>query len=48
MARDLEPKLGRPGFWLQPCHLARMRQQAIRWKRRAGIDPDANPRRRVL
>jgi aminoglycoside phosphotransferase (APT) family kinase protein len=39
MARDLQPKLGRPGFWLQPWHLALMRQQASVWKRKAGIDP---------
>jgi aminoglycoside phosphotransferase (APT) family kinase protein len=39
MARDQEPKMGRPGFWLQPWHLALMRQRATLWKRRAGIDP---------
>jgi aminoglycoside phosphotransferase (APT) family kinase protein len=39
MARDLAPKIGRPGVWLQPHHLERIRRWAARCKRRAGI-PD--------
>jgi aminoglycoside phosphotransferase (APT) family kinase protein len=37
MARDLAPKLGRPGIWLRPHHLDGIRRQAAVWKRRAGI-----------
>ena len=37
MAKDLEPKLGRPGVWLRPGDLARMRSWTVTWKRRAGL-----------
>lgn len=37
MARDLAPKIGRPGVWLQPHHLERIRRWADRCKRRAGL-----------
>src|SRR2546428_992349 len=37
MVRDLAPKIGRPGIWLQPHHLERIRRWADWWKRRAGI-----------
>jgi len=37
MARDLAPKVGRPGVWLQPRHLDRIRRWAAHWKRRAGV-----------
>src|SRR5438034_7247757 len=37
MVRDLAPKIGRPGIWLQPHHLERIRRWANRWKWRAGI-----------
>ncbi|MBV9598109.1 MAG: phosphotransferase [Chloroflexi bacterium] len=39
MQRDLEPKLGRPGVWLQRSDLARMRRWTQTWKRRAGLRP---------
>ena len=37
MLRDLEPKLGRPGVWLEPHHLDPVRRQVEIWKRRAGL-----------
>ncbi len=37
MAQDLAPKLGRPGVWLRPDDLERMRRWAGAWKRRAGV-----------
>jgi aminoglycoside phosphotransferase (APT) family kinase protein len=37
MAADLAPKVGRPGIWLRPHHLDRMRERAAYWKRRAEI-----------
>jgi aminoglycoside phosphotransferase (APT) family kinase protein len=37
MALDFAPKIGRPGVWLQPHHLDRIRRWANAWKRRAGI-----------
>jgi aminoglycoside phosphotransferase (APT) family kinase protein len=37
MARDLEPRLGRPGHWLRPEHLDTMRRRAASWRRRAGL-----------
>jgi aminoglycoside phosphotransferase (APT) family kinase protein len=37
MARDLEPKLGRPGVWLRRSDLARMRSWTATWKRRASL-----------
>ncbi len=37
MARDLAPKIGRPGVWLQARHLDRIRRWAGFWKQRAGI-----------
>jgi hypothetical protein len=39
MARDLAPKVGRPGVWLRPEDLARIRRWTSHWKRRAGIPP---------
>jgi hypothetical protein len=37
MIRDLSPKIGREGFWLQDQHLDGVRQWRDEWKRRAGI-----------
>jgi len=37
MVRDLTPKIGRPGVWLEPHHLDRVRRWAAAWKRRAGV-----------
>ena len=37
MVRDLAPKLGRPGIWLQPHHLDRIRRWTAAQKRRAGL-----------
>jgi hypothetical protein len=39
MERDLRPKLGEPGVWLQPGDLARMHGWTRTWKRRAGVAP---------
>jgi hypothetical protein len=35
---DLAPKLGRPGVWLVPAHVEDIRQEAVRWRRRAGLE----------
>ena len=37
MLRDLTPKLGQPGVWLEERHLARVRGWTAGWKRRAGV-----------
>lgn len=37
MIRDLSPRIGKPGFWLQDHHLDPVRQWRDRWKREAGI-----------
>jgi aminoglycoside phosphotransferase (APT) family kinase protein len=37
MVRDLAPKLGSRGVWLQAHDLERMRRWTARWKRRAGL-----------
>ncbi len=37
MIRDLSPKIGRPGIWLQDHHLDSVRQWRDHWKRKAGI-----------
>jgi hypothetical protein len=39
MERDLRPKLGKPGVWLQPRDLARIHRWTLSWKRRAGMMP---------
>jgi aminoglycoside phosphotransferase (APT) family kinase protein len=39
MERDLRPKLGKPGVWLQPRDLARIQRWTMAWKRRAGVSP---------
>jgi hypothetical protein len=45
MERDLAPKVGRPGVWLQPRDLARIHQWTVTWKRRAGLTaPIESPR----
>ena len=35
MVQDLAPKLGRPGVWLLPEHVDRLRREAERWRQRA-------------
>jgi hypothetical protein len=37
MHRDLQPKLGRPGVWLQQSDLDRIQEWTTTWKRRAGV-----------
>jgi aminoglycoside phosphotransferase (APT) family kinase protein len=37
MIRDLSPRAGKPGFWLQDQHLDGVRAWRDQWKRRAGI-----------
>ena len=37
MVRDLAPKIGQPGVWLEPRHLDDMRGWTERWRRRAGL-----------
>ncbi len=37
MIRDLSPKIGRPGIWLQDHHLDSVRKWRDHWKRQAGI-----------
>jgi len=37
MVRDLAPKLGRPGVWLEQRHLDRVARWTAWWKRRAGV-----------
>jgi aminoglycoside phosphotransferase (APT) family kinase protein len=37
LLRDLTPKLGQPGVWLEPRHLDSIREWTAAWKRRAGI-----------
>ncbi len=37
MARDLAPKLGRPGVWLEPRHIEAIAGWAAGWRRRAGL-----------
>ena len=37
MLRDLSPRIGKPGFWLQSHHLDPVRQWTADWKRRAGV-----------
>jgi Ser/Thr protein kinase RdoA (MazF antagonist) len=37
MVRDLTPKLGTPGIWLQPSHLAAIQRWTATWRRRAGL-----------
>jgi aminoglycoside phosphotransferase (APT) family kinase protein len=37
MIRDLSPRIGKAGFWLQDCHLDPVRAWRDTWKRRAGI-----------
>ena len=37
LVRDLAPKLGRPGVWLQPHHLDGIRRWTAAQKRRAGL-----------
>ncbi|HEY2594570.1 MAG TPA: aminoglycoside phosphotransferase family protein, partial [Chloroflexota bacterium] len=37
MERDLAPKVGQPGVWLQPSDLARIHQWTVTWKRQAGL-----------
>ncbi len=37
MLRDLTPKLGRSGVWLQPRDLTRLRAWTVTWKRQAGL-----------
>ncbi|HET7035782.1 MAG TPA: phosphotransferase [Thermomicrobiaceae bacterium] len=39
MLRDLEPKLGRAGFWLRPEDLDGVRRAVARWRERAGLPP---------
>jgi aminoglycoside phosphotransferase (APT) family kinase protein len=39
MQRDLQPKLGRPGVWLEQSDLDRIREWTSTWKRRAGLTP---------
>ena len=39
MERDLRPKLGKHGVWLQPSDLARIHRWTTTWKRRAGVAP---------
>jgi aminoglycoside phosphotransferase (APT) family kinase protein len=38
MERDLAPKVGRPGIWLEPSHLDRIRRWTTAWRRRAGVE----------
>ena len=37
MVRDLAPKVGQPGVWLEQSHLDDMRGWTERWRRRAGL-----------
>jgi aminoglycoside phosphotransferase (APT) family kinase protein len=37
MIRDLSPRIGKPGFWLQDQHLDGVRAWRDLWKKRAGI-----------
>ena len=37
MLRDLSPRIGKPGFWLQDRHLDPVRAWRDTWKRRAGL-----------
>lgn len=37
MVRDLAPKLGRPGVWLEQRHLDRVARWTAAWKRRVGL-----------
>jgi aminoglycoside phosphotransferase (APT) family kinase protein len=37
MLRDLSPRIGKSGFWLQSQHLDSVRRWTTAWKRRAGI-----------
>jgi aminoglycoside phosphotransferase (APT) family kinase protein len=37
MLRDLSPRIGKPGFWLQSHHLDPVRRWTTAWKHRAGI-----------
>jgi aminoglycoside phosphotransferase (APT) family kinase protein len=37
MIRDLSPRIGKPGFWLQDHHLNSVRAWRDTWKRRAGV-----------
>jgi aminoglycoside phosphotransferase (APT) family kinase protein len=37
MVRDLSPRIGKPGFWLQSHHLDPVRAWTTAWKTRAGI-----------
>jgi len=37
MIRDLSPKIGKSGFWMQDHHLDAVRQWRDHWKREAGI-----------
>ncbi len=37
MIRDLSPRIGRAGFWLQAHHLDSVRRWTDRWKARAGL-----------
>jgi len=39
MLRDLAPKVGRPGVWLQSRHLDAVRRWTEAWKRRARCPP---------
>jgi len=37
MIRDLSPRIGKPGFWLEDHHLDGVRAWRDQWKRRAGV-----------
>lgn len=37
MIHDWEPRVGKPGFWIQQRHLDRVRRWRDAWKRRAGL-----------
>jgi aminoglycoside phosphotransferase (APT) family kinase protein len=37
MVRDLAPKVGRPGIWLQKHHLDQVQSWTDRWRRRMGL-----------
>lgn len=39
MIRDLSPRVGKPGSWMQDQHLDPVRAWRDSWKRRAGIQP---------
>jgi aminoglycoside phosphotransferase (APT) family kinase protein len=37
MLQDWEPRVGKPGFWIEQRHLDRVRRWRDGWKRRAGL-----------